>query len=196
MTALVILVFVIAALFAITRLFIRQEELVLDASLEILRVESGSFPADGFMPVRHTGYGDDASPELTLSGLSPDAQSIAVIMDDVDVPLVRVLNHWVIWNLPAESVIPGGIPFGETVDSLGGAVQGIGYGKHQYAGPKPPPFLKNTHEYKFYVFALDSELTLGSGAGKEELLASMDGHILQYGVLTGKYSNQERNSSI
>ena len=65
-----------------------------------------------------------------MDDLSEMAESIAIIMDDMGHP-IPAYNHWVIWNIPAISLIPENIPHGEQVDSLG-AIQGCGYGKHRY----------------------------------------------------------------
>lgn len=148
-----------------------------------LTVTSPAFEEGGTIPVRYTGDGEDVSPALTLSELSPNAKSIALVMDDLDFPL-RTYNHWVIWNLPVQEAIPEAIEHGERVESLGGAVQGIGYGRHKYRGPKPP---FGTHQYVYRVFVLDTTLDLSANAGKKDLLKAMEGHVLQYGDLTGQY---------
>lgn len=101
-----------------------------------LIVSSPCFEDGGLIPVKYTGHGEDVSPELVLDDLSEMAESIAIIMDDMGHP-IPAYNHWVIWNIPAISLIPENIPHGEQVDSLG-AIQGCGYGKHRYRGPKPP----------------------------------------------------------
>lgn len=148
-----------------------------------LTVTSPAFEEGGTIPVRYTGDGEDVSPALTLSELSPNAKSIALVMDDLDFPL-RTYNHWVIWNLPVQEAIPEAIEHGERVESLDGAVQGIGYGRHKYRGPKPP---FGTHQYVYRVFVLDTTLDLSANAGKKDLLKAMEGHVLQYGDLTGQY---------
>ena len=149
-----------------------------------LTVLSPCFPEGGLIPVDCTGYGKDLSPQLVLEGLSREAASLAVILDDMGHP-VPAYNHWTVWNLPAQPVIPGGIPAGERVEALGGAVQGRGYGKHRYRGPKPP--FSWSHVYYFHVYALDCRLDLPPSARKRGLLAAMEGHILQEGLLTGHY---------
>lgn len=155
-----------------------------------LTVTSNAFTHEGVIPVRYTGRGEDLSPSLHLSELSAEAVSMAVIMDDLDIPLVGVVNHWVIWNLPVQSTILENIPYGRHIDMLAGAVQGIGYGKHRYRGPKPPFFIKKYHRYQFHVYVLDCTLQLNSNARKRDLLKAIDGHILQYGSLLGKFCNQ------
>lgn len=154
---------------------------------ENMTVTSDAFKNGGTIPVKYTGEGEDVSPDLKLSSVSPEAKSIAVIMDDLDLPFAPLnpFNHWVIWNIPVMDHIPEGIPAGEEVSSLGGAVQGIGYGKNRYAGPKPPK--KSTHRYKYQVYVLDTKINLSSHAHKKDLIKQMQGHILQYGSITGKY---------
>ena len=152
--------------------------------MEHLIVSSPCFERGGLIPVEYTGYGADRSPELVLTGLSKDAVSIAIIMDDMGHP-IPAYNHWVIWNLPAAAVIPGDIPHGERVDAIAGAMQGLGYGKHRYRGPKPP--FRWSHVYHFNVFALDCFLDLPSTTRKSGLTAAMQGHILQQAVLAGHY---------
>lgn len=162
---------------------------MVNSMYEELTVTSDSFECGGVIPIQYTGRGDDISPSLKLSGISEGVKSIAIIMDDLDVPLIGTYNHWVIWNIPVQNVIPEAIPHGTVVDSLGGAIQGNGYGKHRYRGPKPPSFVRNTHRYQFHVYALDCKLDLDGNSGKKELLQCMEGRIIQYGCLMGTYKN-------
>ena len=134
----------------------------------------------------HTGRGQDRSPELTLQGLSPEARTLAVVLEDMSHP-IKEFTHWVLWNLPAAERIPGGIPAGRRVAELGGAVQGTAYGLHRYAGPKPPRGRR--HTYRFTVFALDCALDLDSGARKKAFLRAAEGHILQSGRVWGEFGD-------
>lgn len=164
--------------------FIKQNNNNMDPDIdENIIITSNAFKDGETIPVRYTGKGEDVSPDLKLSDISPEAKSIAIIMDDLDFPL-GVYNHWVIWNIPVTENIPEAIPQGETVDALNGAIQGVGYGKHMYKGPNPP---FGTHRYKFKVYVLDTMLDLNSSSGKKDLIKKIDGHILQYGSITGKF---------
>ena len=158
------------------------------ASFETLIVKSPAFEQNGFIPKKFTGRGEDISPKLCLEKLAPEAKSIAIVMNDLDHP-IRDYNHWIIWNIPVQETIPENIPHGEKVQSLGGAVQGIGYGKHQYRGPKPPFFMKKPHRYQFHVYVLDCMLTLESNARKAALMKCIEGHMIQYGSIKGQYKN-------
>lgn len=152
--------------------------------MEQLTVTSPCFEEGGLIPIENTGYGIDQSPELVLKGLCKEAVSVAVVMNDMGHP-IPAYNHWVIWNIPAEEVIPGGIPPGAHVTAIPRAVQGIGYGKHRYRGPKPP--FRWSHIYYYQVFVLDGFLDLPCDTRKKALLRAMEGHVLQRGVLTGHY---------
>lgn len=152
--------------------------------MEKLTVTSPCFEEGGRIPIEYTGHGADRSPELVLDGLCKDAASLAVIMNDMGHP-IPAYNHWVIWNIPAMSSIPGGIPHGEKVVSLHPAVQGVGYGRNRYRGPKPP--FHWSHIYHYNVYVLDCFLDLSGKARKKNLLAAMQGHLLQHGVLSGHY---------
>lgn len=156
-----------------------------------LIVTSPAFDNEDFIPYKHTGYAADISPEFNLENLSEKAVSIAIIMDDLDVPFAKEYNHWTIWNIPATEKIPENIPYGETVESLGGAKQGRGYGKNRYAGPNIPQFMKKAHRYVFTIYVLDSFIELDSKYGKKELLKAMEGHILQQGKITGLCRRRE-----
>lgn len=140
-------------------------------------IENGKFLLD------HTGRGIDVSPELILEGLSPEARTLAVTLEDMSHP-IKGFTHWVIWNLPASDKIPGAIPAGKLVPGLE-AVQGLAYGLHRYAGPKPPK--GKTHTYRFTVYALDCTLDLNSGARKKTFLQAAAGYILQSGSISGDF---------
>ena len=149
-----------------------------------LIVKTPAFENEGLIPKEYTGYGADMSPEIHLSNISEQAKSIAVIMDDMGHP-IPAYNHWVIWNIPVMDIIPKNIPHGKVVESLSGAVQGCGYGKHRYRGPKPP--FNWSHQYQFNVFVLDCIMNLPTGSRKRDLIKAMEGHILQQAALIGHY---------
>ena len=68
---------------------------------------------------------------------------------------------------------------------MNGAVQGVAYGLHRYAGPKPPRGMR--HSYRFTVYALDCALDLPGGARKKRFLRAAEGHILQRGSVSGEF---------
>ena len=120
-----------------------------------------------------------------MADCGDEVKTLVIIMDDLDVPFAGELNHWLIWNLPAENMIPEDIPYG--AECPNGAKQGFAYGKHRYRGPKQPPFIKKAHRYRFRVYGLDRALELPAASRKKELMQAMSGHILQTGEILGWY---------
>lgn len=155
--------------------------------METLKIKSSAFAEGAWIPERYTARGDDLSPDFEIEGIDPNAKSIAITLDDASHPIFPNYNHWVIWNLPVQTVIPEGIPRGGTVASFGGAIQGIAYGRNRYKGPKPP--LRSIHTYVFTVFVLDCQIDLASDSRKQDLLRKMEGHILQQARLSGKFQS-------
>lgn len=158
-------------------------------SNSLLTVKSSAFCDGEAIPLRCSARGESISPDFTLENMDTSAKSVAITMDDMSHPIFGIYNHWSIWNLPPQNKIPEGIPKGKTVPELGGAVQGIGYGRHRYKGPKPPKGAN--HTYQFTVYVLDTVLQLCPSAKKKQLLAGMEGHILQRAYLTGTYQSEK-----
>lgn len=150
----------------------------------ILEFECVGLREGGDFPIEHTGRGADTSPEFVLNNLSPNAESLIITLEDLSHP-VKNFTHWVIWNLPASDKIPAGIPHGKTIPALTNACQGLGYGIHRYAGPKPPKGKR--HEYRFTIYALNSKLHLSPRSRKRKVLKAAQGHIIQTGHICGYF---------
>lgn len=150
-------------------------------------INSASFENNGSIPEKHTGFGEDVSPELNVSDAPEETVSFAIILDDLDVPFRKSFNHWIIWNIPKTKVIPEGLPKGTVIYEPFCACQGVAWGKHGYRGPKPPFFIRNEHRYVFHVYALDRWLDIPEKSRKKDLLNAMNGHVLAEARLIGKY---------
>ena len=147
-------------------------------------ITSTAFPDGEVIPKKFTCDGADVSPPLSWTQAPIGAQSFALIMDDPDAP-VGTWVHWVIYNLPADTrELPEGVEKQEQLAS--GAIQGrndfrrIGYG-----GPCPPA--GKPHRYYFKLYALDTKITLKSGATKPEVERAINLHILGKTELMGRY---------
>lgn len=138
----------------------------------------------GKFPIEYTGRGQNLSPEFVIKNLSPDAKTLAVTLEDLSHP-IKNFTHWIIWNIPAADRIGKGIPAGKTVPKLGNTCQGIGYGLHRYAGPKPPKGKK--HTYRFTIYALDCEMNISVNSMKGSFLKKAGNHILQKGSIVGEF---------
>ena len=149
-----------------------------------IEVTSSAFNEGDSIPTQYTCDGKDISPPLKWTGVPDEAKSIALIADDPDAP-GKTWVHWVLFNLPPETTsLNENMP--DDAELENGAKQGINdFDDHGYGGPCPPG---GTHRYFFKVYALDTELDLGSDAGKDDVVSAMDGHILAEGQLMGTYT--------
>jgi len=167
----------------------RDNEQTYHAGLKkTLTVSSSSFPPGGDMPINCTCKGKEASPALSWEGSTTDAEVYAVLMTDPDVPSPNFplynLSHWVLYNLPASvRSLPEGVTT-EQLRMLGGKTGRNGTGSLAYIGPCPPI---GRHAYIFRVYALDQPITLADAPDKQTVMEAMQGHILEYGELTGYF---------
>lgn len=157
-----------------------------------LSLTSPSFEDGASIPSAFTCDGDaQLSPELRISGAPAAARSLAIIMDDPDIPdAVKsrlppeaggVYVHWVMFNIPATTSV---LQEGASVGVLGAN----GSGAAAYVGPCPPTqYEPSEHRYVFTLYALDSELALSAGATRAQVLAAMKGHVIETVTLTGRY---------
>ena len=155
-----------------------------DINMDAISISSDVFENGGVLSSEYTCDGEDRSPVLSWDPIPAGTQSITLIVDDLDAP-GKTFVHWVIYNIPASSTgLPAVVPKNKTLDD--GSLQGKNdFGRIGYNGPCPPP--GKPHRYFFKVYALDTTLSLKSGATKSQLEAAMSGHILAQGEMIGKY---------
>ncbi|HEV8052380.1 MAG TPA: YbhB/YbcL family Raf kinase inhibitor-like protein [Parachlamydiaceae bacterium] len=146
-----------------------------------MKIESAAFQHGKPIPQKFTCQGEGVSPELFFHNVPKNTQSLVLIVDDPDAPS-GTFDHWIAWNIPAESK-------GLAEDTLHLQHQGKnGYGKLGYKGPCPPA--GNAHRYFFKLYALDTNLSLSEGSSKTKVEDACEGHILAMAELIGTYQRQ------
>ena len=158
-----------------------MEEKMKDSILEFI---CNGIDDRGKFSIENTGRGQNNSPEFIIKNLSSKAKTLAITLEDLNHP-IKEFTHWIIGNIPATEKIKKAIPAGKIVSSFGNAIQGIGYGFHQYAGPKPPKGKK--HIYRFTIYSLDCELDLRANSMKKRFLRKAENHILQKGSIIEEF---------
>ena len=152
-------------------------------ALSDMQLRSAAFESRGAIPARHTGEGEDVSPQLSWSGAPDGAKSFAVICHDPDAPLVTPgtygFVHWVLYDLPGSAT---GLEEG-TGEGTAGAND---FGGSGYGGPMPPEG-HGVHHYFFWVLALDRELDLEPGLTLWQFLERAEPHIIGMNRLVGTY---------
>ncbi|MCZ6679787.1 MAG: YbhB/YbcL family Raf kinase inhibitor-like protein [Candidatus Poribacteria bacterium] len=148
------------------------------------QIQSTAFAEGQEIPVRYTCEGEDISPALSWAAAPAGTQSLALLMDDPDAP-GGTFTHWILYNLPPERLsLDENIPREVTLDGLGGANQGANDFPHiGYGGPCPPP--GETHNYRFRLFALNTELDVAPGVSPTEFLDAIEFRVIAEARLTG-----------
>ncbi len=149
-----------------------------------LEIKSEAFRDGGVMDPKYTCKGEDISPQLSWSDIPSGTESLALICDDPDAPMMTWV-HWVVYDIPADvSELPEAVPADEVLST--GAKQGItDFRKIGYGGPCPPP--GGPHRYFFKLYALDAMLDIEPGATKKQLLSAMEGHVLGEARIVGHF---------
>lgn len=143
-----------------------------------MELSSPAFGNGEEIPAKYTFDGLNVSPPLQIRGVPAGAQSLVLIVEDVDSP-IGPFTHWVLWNIPpsatevAEDQVPEGSETGIN-----------GFGEVRYGGPCPPT---GRHRYRFNLFALDSRLEATSPDRRDQIESDMEDNILARAILTGCY---------
>jgi len=147
-----------------------------------MKIISPSFQHNQSMPSEYTCDGNNTNPALEFVDIPEQAKSLALIMEDPDVPKhIRedgMWDHWLVWNIlpTTKNIAENSIPLG---------IVGLNTnGREDYASPCPPD---GQHRYFFKLYALDTLLDIPGGSTKDALLTAMQGHIIDQAELVGLY---------
>lgn len=155
-----------------------------------LNLTSSAFTAGGEIPEKYTCDGSEASPPLTISGVSSDAKELVLFMDDLDgtptdTNTTTDWNHWVVSRIPVanNSFSDYSIP--------SGAVEGQNdEGDLDYL-PICPPGEKGDrtkHNYQFTLYSVNKDLTNNSST-RAQMVTAMEGSVLQKKTLKGYFGS-------
>jgi len=152
-------------------------------ALSDMQVSSTAFGNRQAIPAKHTGEGEDVSPQLAWRGAPDGTRSFAVICHDPDAPLVLPgvygFSHWVLYNIPASVT--------ELPEGASGYTEGwTDFGREGYGGPMPPNG-HGVHHYFFWVLALDAEPDLEGGLTLWQLLERVEPRLLGMNRIVGTY---------
>ena len=152
-------------------------------ALSTMQLTSPAFESGGAIPKKHTGEGEDVSPALAWADAPDATQSFAIVCHDPDAPLVTPgrygFVHWVLYDIPAS--------VSELAEGSGDFTQGNSdFGKQGYAGPMPPEG-HGTHNYYFWLLALDQALDLEPNLSMWDLLEKVEPHVIGMNRLVGTY---------
>ena len=140
-----------------------------------IELRSPAFASGGTVP---TG----GSPPLEWSGVPPEAKTLVLVVEDVDVPFPRPLTHAVAYDIaPTTTSLPP-----DALDGRHGGVT-MGYnggGGRQYIAPAPLTG-QRPHRYVFTLLAVDIVPRFEQPPTRVRLLDAVAGHVRALGELIG-----------
>jgi len=155
-----------------------------------MALSTPDFQDGGIIPDKYTQVVQNApSPKLEWTNVPPATQSFVLIMHDPDNALNKMptdVLHWMVFNIPGTArSLDGGQP--ATAQLPDGTIQAKNLrGAVGYMGPgngAQNPY----HHYTWELYALDDKLSLSPDATREEVMKSMEGHIVGKAVLEGRF---------
>lgn len=153
-----------------------------------MQLTSSAFQQDTLIPQRYTCEGQNISPEFAWKDAPKETKSWAFVIHDPDASRRDGFAHWVLYNIPGDVAT-----IEENVPAQRAVVPGLGMqgkndsGKIGYTGPCPP---SGVHRYFARVYALRQGLDLQPGATYEQVVAAMQGKIIEHAELMGRYSKR------
>lgn len=151
-------------------------------------LKSAAFADGGALDPCFTADEEDAvAPPLEWSAPPPGTQELVLVVEDPDAPAPEPFVHWLVWGLRPQK---GQLLEGEVPPRVGKN----SFQNSEWLLPDPPTG-HGPHDYVFQLFALDLPLTLMPGAGRSDLLAAIENHVVAAAVLTGTYQRSEQDAA-
>jgi len=151
---------------------------------------SPDFQDGGIIPDKFTQADPmPVSPKLEWTNVPANAESFVLIMHDPDNALSKGTGdvlHWMVFNIPgAARSLPGGMSADATLPD--GTIQAKSLrGTPGYMGPGNQA-INPYHHYTWELYALDSKLSLGPDATRDDVMKAMDTHTVGKAVLVGRF---------
>ena len=129
---------------------------------------------------------DAVAPPMEWTAPPKNAEEMVLIVEDASMP--EPTCHWLVWGLTAQH---GKLLEGEVPPRIGKNDQG----NSDWLLPKVDAD-GDAHWFVFQLFALDLPVALMPGAGKAELFAAMEGHVIAASVLSASYSGSDEDDFV
>ena len=155
--------------------------ILFSSNIMALTLSSAAFQNGAAIPPQYTCAGNNIIPPLSWMDMPSNTRSLVLILIDPAAPEGE-WDHWLVYNIPANS---NGIAEGAKELPQGSVVLKNSWGHAEYDGPCPP---HGTHHYFFYLYALNSTLSLSADASRLQLLSAMQNNIIAQTRLMGLFS--------
>ena len=133
----------------------------------------------GNIPIEFTCDGANETPAVTIEGVPPDVEELALIVDDPDAPTDSPFVHWVVYGIdPATSTV---------TDGDGALSYGVNdAGTDAWFGPCPPPG-DGLHTYRWKLFGLSAGTDLEPGLDGRAVEEAIADTVVTEGLLIASY---------
>jgi hypothetical protein len=129
---------------------------------------------------------DSVAPPLEWSAPPPLSQELVLVVEEASAKGAEPACHWLVWGLPGQrgKLLEGEVPPRTGKNAVGNS---------EWLLPDPPE--GETRQYLFQLFATELPLVLMPGAGRAELLASLQGSITACAVLHATFTGGGDNDA-
>lgn len=145
-------------------------------------LSSPAFANGGELDPSFTAHEEDAvAPPLEWTAPPAGTEELVLIVEDADAGGAHgPACHWLVWGLPAQRAK---LLEGEAPPRAGKNARG----NSEWLLPRLTED-DGQHRYVFQLFASDTAIGLRPGAGRDEVLAVLQGHVTAAATLTGVFS--------
>jgi Raf kinase inhibitor-like YbhB/YbcL family protein len=149
---------------------------------------STSFQDGGVIPDKYTqATPAPVSPALAWTNAPAGTASFTLIMHDPDTAPRKSTTdilHWMAFNIPAgATALPEGVATSPSLPD--GTVQPNNFGgKPGFMGPGARGVY---HHYTIELYALDTKLSLGADATRQQVMEAMEGHVIGKTAIEGRF---------
>jgi Raf kinase inhibitor-like YbhB/YbcL family protein len=158
-----------------------------------LELRSPAFAFNARIPPRFTADGDGISPPLVWDQIPPEADSLALIVEDADAPTPHPLVHAIVVDLKAAAgELPEGALNSEHHRGTGLETGRNSFFKHGWLPPDPPPG-HGEHRYVFQMFALRAGPLLSQFCGRGEFIDAVMQRAVAVGCVIGTYERSPKD---
>jgi hypothetical protein len=145
-----------------------------------ITLTSSAFAEGEAIPVEFTCDGAGDSPPLEWSGVTANAESLALLVLDLDAPGGTFL-HWSVYGVgSSDTSFPAGA-------APAGSLQGQNDTGDDGYSPPCPPEGDGPHRYEFSLHALPASPGLDAGAAPDQAVEAIEGSSIESSTLTGTY---------
>ena len=146
-----------------------------------MKLFSSAFENKNTIPKKFGYNHENINPSILIEDVPQNTKSLVLIMDDPDAlsAVGKIWTHWIVWNISPDTKIINENSIPQNAIEGTNDFEQIGYG-----GPAPPD---KKHTYVFTMYSIDIILENKKGSSKNDILTSIENHIVEQAQLFGTF---------